>query len=146
MIFAEVQIKELEIWSPKDVIDAFMPSDFKKKFPTTRCILDATEIPIEKPKHVLDQQATWSTYKNKNTLKTMIGITPRGLISYVSDTFGGATSDRQIIERSSLTQDQNLFCKNDSIMADRGIRVQDIFASRDVQYSVYMWWGFCRIG
>ncbi|XP_041355304.1 uncharacterized protein LOC121372935 [Gigantopelta aegis] len=110
-----------------------MPEDFKKQFPSTRVILDATEIPIQKPSNVQAQSATFSTYKNKNTLKTMIGCTPRGLISYVSSSYGGAASDRQIIERSELcTNTDQFFDKKDSIMADRGIMVQDLFAAKDV--------------
>jgi hypothetical protein len=110
-----------------------MPEDFGKKFPSTRVILDATEIPINKPSNVRAQSATFSTYKNKNTLKIMIGCTPRGLVSYISESYGGTASDRQIIERSTLCSDRELFEKKDSIMADRGIMVQDLFAARDVQ-------------
>ena len=56
-----------------------MPEDFKRKFPATRVILDATEIPVQKPSDIV-QSATFSTYKHKNTLKTMIGISPNGLV------------------------------------------------------------------
>lgn len=38
------------------------------------CIIDATEIYIEQPKNPEVQQLTFSTYKNHNTLKTLIGI------------------------------------------------------------------------
>lgn len=55
-----------------------MPSDFQQQFPNTRVILDATEVPVEKPKYVISQTSTWSNYKRQNTLKTMIGCSPRG--------------------------------------------------------------------
>ncbi len=42
----------------------------------------------------------FSTYKNANTLKDLVGCSPRGLVSYISDTCGGSTSDLQICERS----------------------------------------------
>ena len=64
-------------------------------------------------------------------MKTMIGCTPRCVTTYVSDSYGGSVSDRQIIERSTLLTDYPLRPK-DSIMADRGIMVQDLFASKDV--------------
>lgn len=32
----------------------------------------------------------------------MIGVTPSGAVSYVSDAYGGSTSDRMSIERSEL--------------------------------------------
>ena len=62
----------------------------------------------------------------------MIGCTPRGTVSYVSDCYGGSVSDRQIIEKSdSLTQDLQQFEKKDSIIADRG-KIQDLLAVKYV--------------
>jgi hypothetical protein len=130
--FMFYQFQDLDLFIPREIIDAYMPKDFKRKFPSTRVILDATEVRIQKPEHPPDQSATWSTYKHANTLKTMIGVSPRGLVTYVSNSYGGSCSDRQIIERSTLVQEKP-FSPKDSIMADRGIMVQDIFASQDVQ-------------
>ncbi|XP_021347934.1 uncharacterized protein LOC110446917 [Mizuhopecten yessoensis] len=129
--FLYFQLKELDIWPSKEIIKEYMPSDFHRKFPNTRVILDATELPIQKPSDVNAQSATWSSYKHKNTLKAMIGCTPRGVVSFVSDAYGGSASDRQIIENSSLLN-ESVFDKGDSIMADRGIMVQDLFATNDV--------------
>ena len=42
-------------------------------------------------------------------------------------------SDRQIIERSDLCFSQSRFEKGNSITADKGIMVQDLFATRDVK-------------
>ena len=95
-------------------------------------IVDATEVKIEKPSNVRDQSATWSTYKNANTLKTLVGISPRGAVTFVSDSYGGSCSDRQIVERSELLQDLP-FQDGDSIMADRGILVEDLFVQRNVK-------------
>ena len=130
--FLFFQLSELPIWPDRSVIDDFMPSDFKSMFPATRVILDATEIPIQKPKATGPQRETYSSYKNKNTLKVLVGCTPRGSVSYVSDAYGGSASDRQIIERSELCTQNGHFSPKDSIMADRGILVQDLFISKDV--------------
>ncbi|XP_056010013.1 uncharacterized protein LOC130051679 [Ostrea edulis] len=126
------QLKEMNIWPSQDTVQDFMPSNFAEKFANTRVILDATEIPVEKPSDVNAQSITWSNYKHRNTIKAMIGVTPRGAVSYVSDAYGGSASDRMIIERSDLLKD-GMFEKGDSIMADRGIMVQDLFANKDVQ-------------
>jgi len=125
-------MQELDIWPSREVIDQTMPADFRKKFPSTRVIIDGTEIPISKPAHVKDQISTWSAYKNKNTLKCLVGISPRGCITYVSPSYGGSTSDRQIFERSDLFKNHELLNKGDSIMADRGFVVQDLVACRDI--------------
>lgn len=129
--FMYFQFKEIDIWPSRDVINEHMPDGFKKFFPRTRVVLDATETPIAKPSDIKAQSATFSTYKNKNTLKTMVGISPRGAVTHVSECYGGCASDRQIIERSSLMA-PGTFSPKDSIMADRGIMVQDLFASKDV--------------
>jgi hypothetical protein len=135
--FLYFQLKELDIWPSREIINETMPNDFKRKFPNTRVILDATEVPIEKPVHVECQSVTWSNYKHKNTLKTMIGCSPRGTVNFVSDSFGGSASDRQIIEHSCVIDPTNeMFDKGDSIMADRGIMVQDLFACQDVMVNI----------
>ena len=130
--FLYFQLKEINIWPGKDVIEEHMPKDFGRKFPKTKVIFDGTETPIEKPSHVKAQRASFSTYKNKNTCKTVIGCSSRGAVMYISDAYLGSASDRQIIERSSLVHDGDLFSPGDSIMADRGIMVQDLFAPKDV--------------
>lgn len=74
----------------------------------------------------------------------MIGISPKGLVTYVSPSYGGSASDRQIIERSELLQTlktpsvtgrnkDEMLSPGDDIMADRGILVQDLFAPLDVK-------------
>lgn len=127
--FMADQWGKLNIWPSRDLVDFYMPTGFKKLYPSTRVIVDGTEFPIQKPKRPVAQQATFSTYKNTNTLKALVGGSPTGLISYVSECYGGSVSDRQITERSALL---DLCDKGDSIMADRGFNVQDIFASRGV--------------
>ena len=130
--FMYFQLSEIDIWPTRSAVDAHMPSNFKKVFPTTRVILDATEVPIQKPSACGPQRATFSTYKNKNTLKVIVGCTPKGAVSFVSDAYGGSASDRQIVERSELIRNKSMFERYDSIMADRGIMVQDLFAGKDV--------------
>ena len=49
-------------------------------------------------------QATFSSYKNKNTVKVFVGTSPGGLVTYVLPAYGGSTSDCKICERSSLTE------------------------------------------
>lgn len=131
--FMALQWREINIWPQRDVISFFMPSDFKRKFPSTRVVIDGTECPVQKPTAPLAQQSTFSHYKNRNTAKVLVGVTPCGMVSYVSEAYGGSTSDRQIVERSRLTR----LCEpGDSIMADKGFNVQDIFAPLDVSINI----------
>lgn len=71
--FMSRQWKELDLWPTRDLVKFFSPKDFKSKFPSTRLIVDGTEIPIKKPKLPIAQQATFSTYKNRNTVKVLVG-------------------------------------------------------------------------
>jgi hypothetical protein len=131
--FMARQWREVNVWPSKDAVKFFAPSDFKMKFPSTRIIIDGTECPIKKPKTPVAQQSSFSTYKNRNTLKVLAGMTPGGLVSYVSPAYGGSTSDRQIVERSALIRLCDPF---DSIMADKGFNVQDLFAVSNVKINI----------
>ena len=113
--FMYYQWKELDMWPSRDQVKFYAPSDFYAKYPSTRLIIDGTEVPIQTPSLPRGQQDTWSTYKHKNTMKVLIGCTPGGLITYVSPAYCGSTSDRQIVERSNLLE---ILEPGDSIMAD----------------------------
>ncbi|KAI8514872.1 hypothetical protein Bbelb_074630 [Branchiostoma belcheri] len=52
-------------------IRACMPLQFSK-YPTTRIIIDCTEIFIEAPSAMLAQSQTWSNYKHHNTWKALV--------------------------------------------------------------------------
>ena len=127
--FMYVTWSRVNVWPCRELIRMYMPLDFKSKFPKTRVILDGVEFPIQKPKKPLAQQATFSSYKNRNTLKSVVGISPGGLASHIPDAFGGSASDRALVERSNLLSKLD---PSDSIMTDKGFQVQDIFAPSDV--------------
>ena len=127
------QWSELNILPSRDWTNFFMPDDFRSKFPSTRLIIDGMECPIKKPKHPLAQQATFSSYKNRNTLKVVVGSSPGGVISLISASYGGSISDRQLVERLSLG---SVCDAGDSIMADKGFNVQDLLAPHEVQVTI----------
>ncbi|KAL5007833.1 hypothetical protein ScPMuIL_013216 [Solemya velum] len=131
--FMYYQWKEIDFWPSRDLVKFYSPSDFFSKFPTTRVIIDGTECPVMKPKPPVAQQATYSTYKNRNTIKVLVGCTPGGAVSYISDAYGGSVSDRQIVERSAM---MNMCDPGDSIMSDKGFNVQDLFAHQDVAINI----------
>lgn len=122
--FMALEWGAVDWWPSRALVHFYAPGDFKLKFPTTRVIVDGTECPIMKPKQPIAQQATFSTYKNRNTVKVLVGVSPGGLVSFVSPAYGGSASDRQICERSSLP---TMCDPGDSIMADKGFDVQDLF-------------------
>lgn len=131
--FMYYQWKEINIWPSRELVSFYMPNDFRKKFPATRVILDGMEVPIMKPSAPLAQRLTFSNYKNKNTLKIIVGASPGGLVSSIPQAYGGSASDRSLVECSDLFEKCD---DHDSIMADKGFNVQDMFASRNISVNI----------
>lgn len=79
------------------------------------------------------QQLTFSSYKNHNTLKALIAVTPSGAVSFVSSLYGGNISDRELTEKSGLL---NLLEPGDSVLADRGFTIADMLDIRGVSLNI----------
>ena len=120
--FLYVKLKELPLWPPKELVKANMPKEFKASYPTTRVILDATEIYIEQPHLPELQQMTFSNYKNDNTFKALVGISPDGVVTFVSSLFPGSISDKSLTRKSGVL---DLLEEGDSVMADRGFAIEE---------------------
>ena len=74
--FQYLQLKERPLWPPREIIQSNMPAQFRSAYPNTRVVLDATEVYIEQPHLPELQQMTFSNYKNHNTFKGLVGISP----------------------------------------------------------------------
>ena len=109
-------------WLPRETVYSNLPSMFRGKYRKTRCIIDCSEVYIERPKSVDEQAATWSDYKKHNTFKFLIAISPNGFIMFLSDCYGGRTTDQFICKDSNF---YNLLEAGDEIMADRGFQIKE---------------------
>ena len=85
-------------------------------------IIDYFEIFVDRPTDLLARAQTYSQYKHHNTVKYLIGITPQGTVSYISDGWGGRTSDKYLTEHCSLL---NNLVPGDTVLADRGFDISD---------------------
>ena len=123
--------RAMERFPSWDVVKKYMPEIFKKEYPNTRIIIDVTEFAIERPSSLLNQSSTFSSYRN--TVKVLVGITPSGAISFVSESYEGSMSDRRLVELSGLLQ---LLERGDEVMADKGFLIQDLLAPIGVRLNV----------
>lgn len=115
-----VELKPLIIFPSKE--DLNIPISFQEKYPDIRCIIDCTEIYIQKPASKLSQALTWSDYKKTNTIKYLVAITPRGTICFISPGMGGRASDKCIVKDSGFLSHIN---DGDVVMADKGFLIEE---------------------
>lgn len=121
--------RELEpfiAWPTQEQNKQCYPKCFSK-YPNTIGIIDCTEGALEKPSLAKAQAQTYSSYKSKNTWKKLICITPGGTVSFLSGTYGGSASDRQITESCKLLK---LINPGDILMADKGFNISDLLVGR----------------
>ena len=107
----------------KESIMENMPKAFKKVgYGNVRVVIDCSEVFIERSKSLKTQAETWSDYKSHNTVKSLVGISPTGFITFFSSCYGGRASDRFICQDSYFYDGLDLY---DEVMADRGFQIQE---------------------
>ena len=118
-----VKLKPLILWPEREDLRRTTPMCFRESFgQSVAVIIDCFEVFIERPGNLLARACTWSSYKHHNTIKVLIGTTPQGVISYVSQAWGGRTSDKYLTEHCGLLS--NLL-PGDVILADRGFDIAE---------------------
>jgi hypothetical protein len=96
-------------------------------------IIDATQVFIQQPSLPELQQRTFLRYKNHNTFKALIDISPFGATTFVSKLYPGNISDKELTRPSGLL---DLLEHGDSVMADIGLGIIEDLAPRGVKLNV----------
>ena len=110
----------------REALQKTMPFCFRLNYGlNVTLIIDCFELFIEKPSDLFAKSCTWSQYKHYNTAKYLISITPQGVISFISNGWGGRASDKFIVENSRYL---NYLSDGDVVLADRGFDVADSLA------------------
>lgn len=104
------------VWPDRNDVQTSLPMCFRKSF--KHCM----SLSIRLSKDLKARAQTYSQYKSHNTIKYLIGITPQGIISFISKGWGGRSTDAHITANSGFLD--NLL-PGDLILADRGFRIQE---------------------
>ncbi|XP_065643115.1 uncharacterized protein LOC136074701 [Hydra vulgaris] len=98
-----IYLRQLLKWPAREQIWKTTPNYFWKHFARTQ---------------------TFSSYKHHNTVKFLIGVSPQGVIGFISKAWGGRTSDKHLVENCKIL---NLL-PGDIVMADRGFNIDESVA------------------
>ena len=119
-------------WPSQEMVRNSLPTQFDR-YLSTRVIIDCTEIFIQRPYSLMKASESYSQYKKHNTFKVLVGISPAGVITFVSRLWLGRASDRYITQHSGIL---NLLDPGDNVMADRGFDIQDLLVSKKVTLNI----------
>ena len=98
-----IKLNALIKWPNRKDLLSKTPMFFRQHFKTSVVvIIDCFEIFINQPKNLMARVETFSSYKHHNTIKFLIGITPQGIISFISKAYGERASDKFITDDCGL--------------------------------------------
>ena len=67
------------------------------------------------------------------TLKSLVGITPHGAVSFVSSLYTGSISDKELTKCCGIL---DLLERNDGVMADKGFNIEDLLCGKGVRLNL----------
>jgi hypothetical protein len=107
-----------------------MPDEVRQQYPNLRAIYDCTEIKTQKSSDPIAQRQLWSQYKHAHTIKALTECESSGVLTRISDTYGGSATDKDMFEKSRVLEKLN---EGEAIMVDRGFLIQDILQGTGVE-------------
>lgn len=120
---ADCRLKPYISWPDRVSLQQTMPQAFFDSFgANVATVIDCFEIKIERPSPYEARSETLSQYKQSNTAKFLIGIAPQGVVTFISEGWGGRCSDKHITEHCGILDNLR---PGDVVLADRGFNISD---------------------
>ena len=119
------ELQQLISWPDHELVRETLPDCFKPKYTRTKCIIDCSEVFIQRPTSLSARAETYSSYKSHNTVKFLVAISPTGAIIYVSKCWGGRVSDKHLTSSCGFF---NKLMHGDLVLADRGFDISEELA------------------
>jgi len=111
------ELKQFVVWPDREMLRKTLPSCFKPKYARATCIIDCSEVCIQRATSLSARNETFSNYKSHNT---KVAISPTGTVIFVSKCCGGRASDKQITTESSFL---DKLAHGDVVLADRSFYI-----------------------
>ena len=124
--YVYLRLGMIPIWPSWEDVKKSMPAAFQRRYPDTFIIIDATELPVEKPSTLALQSQLYSMYKSHCTVKGLVGITPSCMFTFISQLYTGSISDRLLVIDSGVLPLLETVPPGKNVMADRGFAIQDL--------------------
>ena len=123
MTAMDIYLGTLILWPDREILHKTMPVGFRASFrKRVTVIIDCFEILIEQPPNLQARASTWSSCKHHDTVKVLLGIVPQGVISFVSEAWGGSVSDEHLTDHCGIV---DKLLPGDVVLAERGCGVSN---------------------
>ena len=110
-------------WPTRECLWASMPHEFVEAFgKNCAVIIDCFEVFTERPSCMEARSQSYSHYKHDFTCKYLIGVTPQGMISFISKGAGGKATDQFVTENCGIL---DKLLPSDVVLADRGFNIEE---------------------
>lgn len=124
-------LKQFIYWPDREELRKNIPMCFREHFPKVTVILDATEIPVCTLNCLNCRISCYSNYKSRRTIKFLVGVSPAGLITFISQAYSGKASDKMIFNEEKLID--RMIPHVDEIMVDKGVSIETECTSKCIK-------------